>query len=241
MCPLSFKASGATPANLLVASMASELFSSTYLSVNRHWWGLKPGSIIPPLPHSVRPGRCSTDWTMPDRLFLWSLLLLSVNIKLNSLRINLEVLSLSLSFSLNVKLTLNWLHVPPCSSSPEKNLLDEEMTDLFKCADRWRYEKRDKCMCFWKAQTKLSSWYFFDDLWLYTSSIQPYSRQAKLKEISPSMNDKCYLSEFFTNTGKPGKLEKFFESGKSQKISEKMKWIRFASMEIVVFNSFVED
>ena len=59
---------------------------------------------MPLLPHRVRPGRRSTVWTIPARFFLWSLLLLSVNIKLNSLRTNLEVLSLSLSFSLNV----NW-------------------------------------------------------------------------------------------------------------------------------------
>ena len=36
-----------------------------YVPVSRHWWVFKQGSIIPLLPHSVRPGRCSTDWAMP--------------------------------------------------------------------------------------------------------------------------------------------------------------------------------
>ena len=39
-----------------------------HVPATRHWWGPKPGSIIPLLPHSVRPGRHSTNWAMPARL-----------------------------------------------------------------------------------------------------------------------------------------------------------------------------
>ena len=43
----------ATPADLLVVSMAAELcFWSTYLHPHKHWWGLIPGSRVP-LPYSV--------------------------------------------------------------------------------------------------------------------------------------------------------------------------------------------
>ena len=35
--------SDATPADVLVASMATELFSLTYLHMYKHWWGWSPG------------------------------------------------------------------------------------------------------------------------------------------------------------------------------------------------------
>ena len=38
-----------TPPNLLVTSTAAEPFSSTCIPVSRHWWGLTPGPIMPPL------------------------------------------------------------------------------------------------------------------------------------------------------------------------------------------------
>ena len=33
--------------------------------VSRHWWGLKQGSIVPPMPPSVRLGRRSTELALP--------------------------------------------------------------------------------------------------------------------------------------------------------------------------------
>ena len=58
-CILRFT-SGVTPADLLAASMAAELFSSTYLrtSIGR---ARDPDLSCMLLPHSVRPGRCSTN------------------------------------------------------------------------------------------------------------------------------------------------------------------------------------
>ena len=38
-----------------------------HIPVSRHWWGSKPESIVSPLPHSVRPGRCSTNRIMLAR------------------------------------------------------------------------------------------------------------------------------------------------------------------------------
>ena len=58
-CSLRFT-SGMTLVDLFIASMAAELFSSTYLQagIGR---AQKQGSIVLSLPHSVRPGRWSTD------------------------------------------------------------------------------------------------------------------------------------------------------------------------------------
>ena len=50
---------GVIPANLLMASKAAKPFSSIYLT--RHWWGIKVGSIVSLLPHSVRPGSLRTE------------------------------------------------------------------------------------------------------------------------------------------------------------------------------------
>ena len=62
--------SGVTPADILAASMAAKSFSSTYLqtSIGGAW---DQNLLCMLLPHSVRPGRCSTDWAMPARLS-WS-------------------------------------------------------------------------------------------------------------------------------------------------------------------------
>ena len=35
-----------------------------HIPVDKNWWILKPGSIVLPLSHSVRPGRCSTGWVI---------------------------------------------------------------------------------------------------------------------------------------------------------------------------------
>ena len=53
--------SGRTPANLLEASITAKSFFSTCLTLV----GLNMTSIMPPLPHNVRPDKCSTDWIKP--------------------------------------------------------------------------------------------------------------------------------------------------------------------------------
>ena len=67
--------SGATPADLLVASMVDELFSSTYLQTSIGGAEDHDISCIR-LAHSVMPGRQSTDGAMPARqlfpYFIWS-------------------------------------------------------------------------------------------------------------------------------------------------------------------------
>ena len=49
---------GVTPANL---------FHSLPCTSDQHWWNLRLEFIMS-LPHSVWPGRCSTDWAMTARL-----------------------------------------------------------------------------------------------------------------------------------------------------------------------------
>ena len=57
---------GVTPADLLASSMAAEPFSFMYLG--RHWWGLKPGSIMSLLSQDVRPGSSQRYWLKLDIL-----------------------------------------------------------------------------------------------------------------------------------------------------------------------------
>ena len=84
MSPLGFKARVSSPINSLGSGIMSYMFQShlwcntcwslgrqhggqpvlLHIPTSRHWWGSKLGSLILPLPHSVRPGRCSTDWAM---------------------------------------------------------------------------------------------------------------------------------------------------------------------------------
>ena len=62
--------SGATPADLLAATMVAEPFQFLCLHMYKHWWGSSPESSVP-LPHSMWQDWRSTDWAMPARHLLF--------------------------------------------------------------------------------------------------------------------------------------------------------------------------
>ena len=54
--------------HLLTRGQHGSLVILFHIPASRHWWGLKPGPIVPLLTVWDQLGRHSTDWAMPVRL-----------------------------------------------------------------------------------------------------------------------------------------------------------------------------
>ena len=111
-----------------------------HIPVSRHWWGLKLGSIVLPLPHSVRQGRRSIHWAMPALLNGQKTFVLH--------NLYLSMLEACLLGPGHLKVNVRAIQFPIISRSNLKNVFSLCFQCFYDRCDicKWRrFNERDSC------------------------------------------------------------------------------------------------